>query len=837
MRKLNIAVAIVMFLSSFAQAQSQSLATGESTVPRLVSFNGMATDVNGKPLTGIVGITFSIYQDQQGGTPLWFETQNVSPNPSGRYTATLGTTKSGGLPMQLFTSGEARWLGVQIEGQSEQPRILLLSVPYALKAADAETVGGLPPSAFVLAAPQNGGGPSSPAVPQNSQVQPSLGGSGTQNYIPLWTDSSGDLGNSILYQSGTTLVGVGTNTPAGTLDVNGSVISRGTLQLLSTGTANASQGYNSQPTEWTSSVFNSGTGTAVPQNFVWQAEPINNNQNTASGTLNLLFATGSNKPSETGLNIAGTGIVNFVKTQTFPNTLTGITAGTGINVTGSKTNPTVGINVTFADEYYAQLKASNTFTASQTVNGTMTATNFSGNGSGLTNVNASQLGGLPSTAFALLNAANTFTGNQTVNGNVSATGLVTGSAFNLGSNLFGWGSYSNGTAFMGYAGNTTTTGYQNTGSGYQALYLNTSGSDNTATGYAALNSNTTGSDNTASGAFSLATNSTGANNTAIGFQALYVNTTGSANTASGTAALGNNSTGTGNTATGTFALSQNTSGIANTATGEGTLQVNSTGASNTAAGANALYYNTTGSDNTASGSIALYQNTTGYYNTATGLASLSANTTGWANTASGASSLSQNTTGGNNTAAGYDALQFNATGSNNTAIGYDSGTDQSFTALNNATAVGAFADVTETNALVLGSILNVNNCTPQNNCASTNVGIGTTSPQYALDVHGTGNFTGLVTFASSQQFPGTGTITAVIPGTDLLGGGTSGNVSLSVDTTKVVTGVTAGTDLTGGGTGGVQTLNLDTTRVPQLNAANTFTGNQTVNGNVSATGG
>ena len=30
--------------------------------------------------------------------------------------------------------------------------MLLLSVPYALKAADAETVGGLPASAFVLAA-------------------------------------------------------------------------------------------------------------------------------------------------------------------------------------------------------------------------------------------------------------------------------------------------------------------------------------------------------------------------------------------------------------------------------------------------------------------------------------------------------------------------------------------------------------------------------------------------------------------------------------------------------------------------------------------------------------
>lgn len=40
---------------------------------------------------------------------------------------------------------------MQIVGQEEQPRVLLVAVPYALKAGDAETIGGLPASAFVLA--------------------------------------------------------------------------------------------------------------------------------------------------------------------------------------------------------------------------------------------------------------------------------------------------------------------------------------------------------------------------------------------------------------------------------------------------------------------------------------------------------------------------------------------------------------------------------------------------------------------------------------------------------------------------------------------------------------
>ena len=97
--------------------------------------------------------------------------------------------------------------------------------------------------------------------------------------------------------------------------------------------------------------------------------------------------------------------------------------------------------------------------------------------------------------------------------------------------------------------------------------------------------------------------------------------------------------------------------------------------------------------------------------------------------------------------------------------------------------------------------------------ADTFVGIGTTAPAAKLDVHGTANFTGPVTFASGQTFPNT--ISGVTAGTDLTGGGSTGNVTLNVDTTKVVTGVIAGTDLTGGGTGGVQTLSLNTTKVPQ----------------------
>jgi hypothetical protein len=54
--------------------------------------------------------------------------------------------------------------------------------------------------------------------------------------------------------------------------------------------------------------------------------------------------------------------------------------------------------------------------------------------------------------------------------------------------------------------------------------------------------------------------------------------------------------------------------------------------------------------------------------------------------------------------------------------------------------------------------------------------------------------------------------------------------------TGTITGVTAGTDLTGGGTSGKVTLNLDTTKVPQLATSNTFSADQSIAGNLTATG-
>jgi hypothetical protein len=143
---------ISVVLLPCARAQQPAAVSAGAIVPPLVNFSGVLTDSNGKPMSGVVGVTFLLYKDAQGGPPVWLETQNVSPDKNGHYTAMLGSASSDWLPPEIFAAGEAHWLGVQVSGQAEQPRVLLVSAPYALKAGDAETLGGFPASAFMLAA-------------------------------------------------------------------------------------------------------------------------------------------------------------------------------------------------------------------------------------------------------------------------------------------------------------------------------------------------------------------------------------------------------------------------------------------------------------------------------------------------------------------------------------------------------------------------------------------------------------------------------------------------------------------------------------------------------------
>jgi hypothetical protein len=440
----------LLLLLAFALPISAQQSTAANVaVPTVVKYTGVLTDASGKPLSGTVGVTFLLYKDSQGGAPLWLETQSVQADKSGHYTVALGATNANGLPADVFASGGARWLAVQAQGQAEQPRTLLMSVPYAMKAADAETIGGLPPSAFVLAAPAISTGATpfsgdSPSSTSSSGAPPAASNvtttGGTVNAIPLFTTAK-NIQNSAIAQTGTgatAKIGIGTATPAAVLDVKGTETVRGLLTLPATGAATTAAGKNSQAEDFVASSFSSSTSTAVNQTFQLQAEPAANNTTNPSGTLNLLYGLGATAPSETGLKISNKGLLTFAAGQTFPGTGPGTVKSVGLTapasdfmVSGSPVTGTGTLNFawnvapTSANTANAIIKrdgsgnfAGNTVTSNAVSTATLNAT------SATISSNLS----MPSSVSNAINASASSGSATTIIGNASAT---TGNAWGV----------------------------------------------------------------------------------------------------------------------------------------------------------------------------------------------------------------------------------------------------------------------------------------------------------------------------------------------------------------------------------------------------------------------
>ena len=150
---MRVLLARLSILSVCVLAVSAEPARGQSpgltSAPRLVRFTGSFRPADGQPPAPVDTMTLSIYGEETGGVPLWQETQTVAVNPDGRFTLLMGSTRPDGLPLDLFASGEPRWLAVHVDhverpGEGEPGRVLLPSVPYAVRASHAETLGGRP---------------------------------------------------------------------------------------------------------------------------------------------------------------------------------------------------------------------------------------------------------------------------------------------------------------------------------------------------------------------------------------------------------------------------------------------------------------------------------------------------------------------------------------------------------------------------------------------------------------------------------------------------------------------------------------------------------------------
>jgi hypothetical protein len=210
---VGLALGVVLAACIYAQQPQPAL-----SVPRQVRLSELFRPVSGGPPAPVESITLSIYGEEQGGTPLWSETQNVSVSADGHYSVLLGSTLPDGIPADLFATGDPRWLGIRFNrpGEQEQPRLQLVSVPYALKAADAATLGGRPASDYMLAAAASGSAAGATGPGAGGSSKANLKGttphtSGTAGCIGVFTDSS-NLGCSQMWQLGGN-IGINTMSP------------------------------------------------------------------------------------------------------------------------------------------------------------------------------------------------------------------------------------------------------------------------------------------------------------------------------------------------------------------------------------------------------------------------------------------------------------------------------------------------------------------------------------------------------------------------------------------------------------------------------------------------
>jgi len=111
-----------------------------SQVPQLINYQGYITDSEGNPVNGDLSMEFKIYDVATAGTALWSETQSMVRVTEGYFTVLLGSDTP--IPQSVFSGGD-RYLSVTVGSDEEMtPRKRLVSVGYAFRAANTDSLKG-----------------------------------------------------------------------------------------------------------------------------------------------------------------------------------------------------------------------------------------------------------------------------------------------------------------------------------------------------------------------------------------------------------------------------------------------------------------------------------------------------------------------------------------------------------------------------------------------------------------------------------------------------------------------------------------------------------------------
>jgi subtilisin-like proprotein convertase family protein len=120
-----------------AMALGSMTAVAEAAVPAIVTVEGVLRGVGGTVVAdGSYKLSFALYKESLGGTPLWSEPGVVVGVQGGVFSQVLGTAVA--LKAETLAGLSQVWFSVTVEGDPELPRRPLASVPFSLRAGLAE---------------------------------------------------------------------------------------------------------------------------------------------------------------------------------------------------------------------------------------------------------------------------------------------------------------------------------------------------------------------------------------------------------------------------------------------------------------------------------------------------------------------------------------------------------------------------------------------------------------------------------------------------------------------------------------------------------------------------
>jgi hypothetical protein len=133
--------ALSLFVLSLLPVEAQA-------VPGRIPFVGLLTYDSGGPVDDSLPVSVGIFAVASGGGPAWGPVALGSVDvENGIFSVVLGGAGQPSLS-SVLSAGSQLWVEWTIDGVTLSPRQELLSVPYALMAGDAATLGGAPASSY-----------------------------------------------------------------------------------------------------------------------------------------------------------------------------------------------------------------------------------------------------------------------------------------------------------------------------------------------------------------------------------------------------------------------------------------------------------------------------------------------------------------------------------------------------------------------------------------------------------------------------------------------------------------------------------------------------------------